>query len=301
MNISVVIPNYNGRDLLEKHMSRVVSALEKNDEIIVVDDASTDDSMTYLSNNYPRVKIVKSIENKRYAETCNRGIEQAENEFILLLNNDVSPDKDVKTHLLPHFKNTEVFAVGCLEHSPSGQMSGKSIGRFSRGMFMHNRAERLQLGMTMWATGGSMMVRKSYWQAIGGMDNLYRPAYYEDIDISYRAWKHGWLVLFEPKAFVEHEHESTNATVFGKEGMDVMAYKNSLLFLWKNITDPRILLLHVLWLPYHLTFGGWRSHGRLIIGFIQALLQIPEVVGKRRKVSSLWSLTDDAVIKKVHT
>lgn len=301
MNISVVIPNFNGRDLLEKHLPSVILALEKNDEIIVVDDASTDDSMSYLSKNYPRVKIVKNNENKRYADTCNNGIEQAKNEFILLLNNDVSPNANVKAYLLPHFKDIDIFAVGCLEHAPSGQISGKSTGRFSRGMFMHNRAQNFQPGRTMWATGGSMMVRKSYWQLIGGMDNLYRPAYYEDIDISYRAWKHGWFVLFEPKAFVVHGHESTNSTVFGKEVMDVMSYKNSFLFLWKNVTDPQIFLSHLLWLPYHLIVGGWRSRGRIILGFCQALLQMHEVVEKRKKVSPLWSLSDGAVIKKVRT
>lgn len=301
MNISVVIPNYNGRDLLEKHMPSVVSALEKDDEILVVDDASTDDSIIYLNKNFPRVNIVKNVENKRYADTCNNGIEQAKNEFVLLLNNDVSPNTEVKKNLLPHFNKADVFAVGCLECSPSGQKSGKSIGNFSRGIFAHSRASNLQFGTTMWATGGSMMVRKSYWQAIGGMDNLYRPAYYEDIDLSYRAWKHGWLVLFEPKAFVKHEHESTNASVFGIEGVDVMSYKNLFLFLWKNITDSHIFFSHVLWLPYHLIVGGWRSQGRLIAGFIQALLQMSEVVEKRRKVSRLWTLTDDAVMKKVHT
>lgn len=300
MSISVVIPNYNGRHLLEKHLPHVVSALEKNDEIIVVDDHSTDDSVAYLSHKYTQVKIVKNNENIRYAKTCNRGIKEAKNEFVLLLNNDVSPEKDIKHHLLPHFQRTDVFAVGCLERTRSGTMSGRSIAHFSRGMFVHGKDDRIQQGHTMWAAGGSMMVRRSYWREIGGMDALYRPAYYEDIDLSYRAWKHGWVVLFEPKARVLHDHESTNAAVFGKGTIEGMSYKNAFLFMWKNVTDMPLMMNHIAWLPYHLLVGGWRTRGRIVYGFFQAILQIFEVAEKRMKVAKFWRISDHEVMTRVH-
>ncbi len=93
MKISVVIPNYNGQKLLAKNLSKVI-AVCKNCETIVVDDASTDDSVQFLQIKFPKVKIVKHKKNKRFAVACNSGVKAAQGEIVILLNSDVVPEKD---------------------------------------------------------------------------------------------------------------------------------------------------------------------------------------------------------------
>jgi len=96
MRISVLIPNYNGRHLLEKNLPVILKACERwkkgEWEVIIVDDASTDDSVDFLKKNYPQVKIVRHAKNQRFAAACNSGVRAAKGDIVVLLNNDVAPE-----------------------------------------------------------------------------------------------------------------------------------------------------------------------------------------------------------------
>jgi GT2 family glycosyltransferase len=301
VNISVVITNYNGSALFRRHLPDVFAAFPAKHEIIVVDDASTDDSAAILEKEFPRVKVVKNAHNMRYAESCNHGVAEAKNEIILLLNNDVSPEPGVLDAVLPHFQDKSVFAVGCLELDDQGRESGRSVGHFKRGMFWHRRAPDQQKTTTFWAAGGSMAVRKSLWLKLGGMDRLFRPAYKEDIDLSYRAWKAGYHVAFEPKARVHHQHESTNASTFGQREIEITSYKNEFLFLWKNLGDVDLLIAHFFWLIFYiLPVLGVKTHGRILQGFFRAKLQFFELLKSRAQAKKFWSLSDREVIEKAN-
>lgn len=298
MNCSVVIPTYNGRALLEKHLPSVFASLHKQDEVVVVDDASTDDTIAWLKKTYPQVTIVEHKENMRYAASCNDGVHAAHHDLILLLNNDVSPQKDVLKFLYPHFEDEHVFAVGCKELDDNKRESGRSGGAIRRGMLIHWRSEDQNGQTTLWASGGSMIVRKDLWEKLGGMDLLFRPAYQEDRDICYRAWKSGYHVKFEPQSIVHHMHETTNAVTLGVRNLQIASYRNLFVFYWKNITDTSFILSHILWLPYHLIVGGVRSHGLIVVGFLRALRDIRSILLSRRAVSHFWKYTDSDVLRK---
>ena len=296
--ISVVVPNYNGEELLRKHLPKVIEAVS-GAEIIVVDDASTDDSVAVLQEQFPQVHLIQHTKNQRFAAACNTGVAAAEGKIVVLLNNDVSPQKDFLKHLLVHFDDEKVFAVGCNEiEKREGTIieSGRSEGAFRRGFLVHWRAEDQTKTTTLWAAGGSMAVRKSLWQKLGGMDTLYRPAYWEDIDLSYRALKRGYKVLFEPKAVVEHKHETTNVVSLGKRVMKISAYKNQILFVWKNITDIMFIIQHCLWLPYHLLVTSVRTHGEFLLGFLAALYRLPMALRRRKKTSANMLYSDSDIL-----
>jgi len=105
------------------------------------------------------------------------------------------------------------------------------------------------------------------------MDPLYQPAYWEDIDLSWRAReKFGYQILFEPQSQVWHNHETTNVSVFGQRKMELMALRNQILFVWKNIRGQQ-LLEHWLWLPYHLVLTTIRTRGLFLTAFLQAVLK----------------------------
>jgi GT2 family glycosyltransferase len=128
------------------------------------------------------------------------------------------------------------------------------------------------------------------------MDRLFRPAYEEDRDLSYRARKSGWQVLFEPKSLVHHHHETTNIRALGAMKIKVVSFKNQFLFVWKNITDSGYLLKHLFWCPYHLTVTNFRSGGLLFLGFLMALRQLPETLQSRRRAKRLFVRKDSDLI-----
>jgi len=269
MKVSIVIPNYNGQKLLAKNLPLVINAVGKDEEIIVVDDASTDESVSLMHKEFPRVKVIQHEINKRFGVSCNTGIKAASGDIIILLNSDVVPQKGFIQPLTKHFKDTAVFSVGCKEieiiHGIE-IISGRTEGKFDRGMLVHWHPDDQESQDTLWTFGGSMAVDRKKFMQLGGFDKLYSPAYWEDIDLCFRAKQKGWKVLFEKNAKVYHEHETTNLTVFGKRRIEIMSYRNQLIFIWKNIRGIQ-LIKHLLWLPYHLIFTSIRSKGAFVLAF----------------------------------
>ena len=113
-SISVVIPNFNGRHLLQKNLPSIYEALKRTNssfEIIVVDDASTDDSVLFLKENYNDVIVISSEINKGFSPTINKGIRIAKNDLVLLLNSDVFLLPDYFTDLFKYFDREDTFGV----------------------------------------------------------------------------------------------------------------------------------------------------------------------------------------------
>jgi len=271
-SVSVVIPTYNGKKLLEKHLPKIIAAVGQL-EIIVVDDASTDKSLEFLQKNYSQIKIVKHSKNRRFAAACNSGVKNARGEVIVLLNNDVAPKKNFLKPLTRHFEDQETFSVGCREldiKQGKKEISGRTAGRFKRGFLVHWRPKDQESKETFWTFGGSMAVDKRKYLEIGGMDEIYSPAYWEDIDLCWRAKKKGWKIVFEKNAVVYHHHESTNKPVLGKTRIKLYAHRNQILFVWKNIRG-RQLVEHFLWLPYHLLVTTFRTKGVFLLAYFAAI------------------------------
>ncbi|MBM4177650.1 glycosyltransferase family 2 protein, partial [Candidatus Gribaldobacteria bacterium] len=299
---SFVIPNYNGCRLLKDNLPKIIKSAEasgRNYEVIVVDDASSDESVEYLRKNYPRVKLIANRINKRFALSCNDGVNSAQGEIVVLFNTDVVPEKDFLKPLIANFKDEKVFAVGCKEKSiVEGKItfSGRALGIFKRGFLVHRRAKDQNKKETLWVASGSAAYRKDIWQKLGGLDPIYSPAYMEDLDLSYRALKSGYKLVFEPKALVFHQHETTNKKVFGARAVKIAAYKNQLIFIWKNITDFKFLFFHLLWLPYHLIFDSIKSKGLFFVAFIKALGQLIQTIRSRAKAVKTFKLSDRQVL-----
>lgn len=244
-SVSVIIPTYNGQKLLAKHLPAVAKVLQAHDEIVIVDDASSDETVPWLQTQIPQYEkqniglhIVVHAANKRFAAAVNSGVEAAQNPFVFLLNNDVSPlSADILETLLQWFKDENMFAVGCAEvheNSPHAQVFGRGTGGWQRGLLVHWYDSNQGSNVTLWTAGGSMLFDREKFLQIGGMDTLFYPAYEEDRDLSYRALKHGWKLAFEPRARVLHQHETTNASVFGKRKMQIDSWKNQYLLVWKK-------------------------------------------------------------------
>src|ERR1700687_5178565 len=112
---SVVIPNWNGRDLLAKYLPSVIEALSgsPNNEIIVVDNASTDGSIEFLSEHFPSLKVLALDRNLGFGGGSNAGIRAARNDIVVLLNSDMRGQPEFLAPLLQPFNDEKLFAVSC--------------------------------------------------------------------------------------------------------------------------------------------------------------------------------------------
>lgn len=249
MTISIVIPNWNGKELMARYLPNVIRAKDykKNSirEIIIVDDGSTDNSVEFikkLKSQTPNLRLIGQKENNGFSAAVNLGVRNAKGELVCLLNTDVSPSENFLENVLVHFEDKKVFGVSLHERG-----YGPAKGYFRNGFFEHGglpvQSETLQ---TMWVSGGSGVFRRSLWKELKGFDEeLFSPFYWEDVDLSYRAQKRGYRVLWEPGARVLHQHESViNASNFARRKMNLIKERNQLLFVWKNITSGQMMRKH---------------------------------------------------------
>ncbi len=312
MTISIIIPNYNGEELLKKNLSQVIEVCEYYEsksnnlvEVIVVDDRSTDESVkllrSFVENNHSDMKVsfIEKEKNEGFASTVNIGVAKTVSDIVVLLNSDVNPEKDFLTFLIPHFTNEKVFAVACVDKSiENGRtvLKGRGIGKWEKGLLVHSAGE-LDKTNTLWASGGSSAFKRDLWNKLGGFDTLYNPFYWEDIDLSYRALKSGYTIIFEKKSKVRHFHEE-GAIKSKYSGFQIqcIAYRNQFIFAWKNATDLELRLHQIFWFPYHIVYGFLRFDIPFFLGLFQFLSRLTEISKKRKDFQKLFVKKDKEVV-----
>ena len=291
-SVSALIPTFNGRHLLKKFLPSVFKSLRSKDELIIIDDASTDETIAYLiatyslrpskkitfKNNYSTesrtgkllkntyklytgtskhggqtidITLVALKKNHRFGKAVNIGALFANHDYLLVLNNDVQPEPECVLPALQPFADPHVFGVGFLEYQDvqKKEASGKNRLWFEKGLFRHSRAAEMTAGETAWVSGGSGVFRTDLWFRLQGFDPDFYPAYWEDIDLSYRAQQLGLRTVFEPQAIVFHHHETTHKTTFGDTKMLEVSWKNAQLFTEKHASLYQKILYYI-YKPY---------------------------------------------------
>lgn len=314
MNISVIIPNYNGAILLQENLPKVLESVKDYKkgkvELIISDDASSDNSMQVIHDFIDSIKIAnitgKTVthtnrKNGGFSKNVTRGIHVATGDILIFLNSDVAPHKDFLNPLIEHFTDEKVFAVGCMDESiENGKvvLRGRGVGKWQRGFLTHRLGE-IDKTNTLWVSGGSGAFRSSIYKKIGGLNEIYNPFYWEDIDLSYRAQKAGYTVYFEPKSRVVHEHSKGSiATHFKQFNVQKTVYRNMFFFVWINITDLQFLLAHILWLPYYFLRTLLNKDFAFWAGFGWAFVSLPSVLKERAHAKELFVLSDKEVLQQ---
>src|SRR3989344_6338278 len=249
ISYSILIPSFNGLALLKKHLPDIIEHSPNLTRLIIVDNGSTDGTFEYLTSKYPDIVLcIRNEKNLFFTIAVNQGFREANTDLIVLLNNDVHPQKGYLPSALSHFDDKSVFAVTFNETTSSWpQVSW-------RGKLQYLRGEDKSLPhLSAWASGGSAVFRKSIWDELGGLDEIYSPGYWEDIDIGWRAWKDGYRIIWEPDARVTHQHESSFSHL-NREYISLIKQRNELIFNWKNITDPAMRREHFRYLFHHVLF-----------------------------------------------
>lgn len=241
--ITFLIPSYKNLGLLHHNLPSVIAEARQGDEIIIAEDSEAITLLDLSSlvaqarKKQVTVRVINQRENLRFARNVNQAVKQITTDYFILLNSDVSLTKGVRQQLLATItSDPKIFAVTAREiDQQNGQTSGRNRLWYWRGRFWHRRDDDLDTaGATAWACGGSSIFNRAIWQKLAGFDSRYYPAYWEDIDLSFQAKKHHYQVLYQPKAVVEHVHETTNDTVFGQQKIKAMSWRSGSKFTWKN-------------------------------------------------------------------
>lgn len=282
---SILIPSYNGLELLKKHLPDVIEHSTNLTRLIVVDNGSSDGTFEYLTAKYPDIILcIRNEKNLFFPIAVNQGFRKAKTDLVVLLNNDVHSQKGYLAPALNHFDNENIFAVTLNETTSSWPMvSFKGKLNFTRG------EDKSKARYSCWASGGSAIFRKSIWDKLGGFDEIYSPGYWEDIDIGYRAWKSGYTIIWEPNSRVVHEHEST-FNKLDQRSLNLIKQRNELIFNWKNITDPVMRREHFIYLF---------RHGLFHPGYLKVILSALAAIKKTRPPTNIIR-TDKEVLNLIN-
>lgn len=293
LTVSVVIPSWNSESQMKTNLKHVfTAATEVNADIIIVDDASQhDDSSGYLKGlaKEGKIKFFENSHNAGFSYTVNKGVSKARGDIIMLLNTDVRPSKDCFANSLRLFKS-DVFAV---TFNSGEAWAG---GEWKAGMLHHfkvdpTKANKDKTNHSLWASGGQAAFDRKKWNILGGMDLLYKPFYWEDTDLGYRAWKRGWKIIWDPTSRVIHDHKkSVIASNFSPKYITNTAQRNQFLFIWKNIHDTEMIREHLLYLPkYFFSYP---------IPLLQALAKIIPVLTSRIREIKNSVISDKELLSK---
>lgn len=311
-SVAIVVLNWNGASDTIRSVSSLLEQTYENFSIIVVDNGSHDDSLSYLrplEKDHKNVVLIKNDVNKGFAGGVNTGIDYAlKNNFdyIALFNNDARAEKDWLEELVNTINNKTVgITTGLLLHEDGKTID--STGEFysTWGLsFPRNRGYKTETapkgGEVFGATGGASLYAADLFKQIGLFDEDFF-AYYEDVDISFRARLAGWSVVYTPRAIAYHKQGATSKKVPGltiKKG-----FSNLPQVFVKNV--PRGLLWHIgirFYLSYLLFFvkaiakgQGWPA----LQGVVKSIVLTPGSLIKRRYIQKSKKISAEKLRKSL--
>jgi GT2 family glycosyltransferase len=288
LSVCLLILNYNGIEHLDECLSSAVlaaAAWDASCRVVLVDNRSTDDSVPFTRRRFPGVEIVISPRND-FLFSLNAVAAARHEDIVIILNNDMRFDAGFIAPLVAHFAAPDVCAVGAAIRTWDGadDTVGPRCARLAHCWFYKwYRADVQEPSFTLDACGGAVAYRRSMFVELDGFDPLYRPGYYEDLDLSYRAWARGWTVVYEPLSVVYHKHSVSMVARYGQSGQERMMFRNHILFTVKNIGDAAFLAGFLVMLPVRALRPLLRGDRTPLIGFLRALPRLPAALARRAR------------------
>jgi GT2 family glycosyltransferase len=315
LKVSVIVVNWNRRDLLRACLESLKTQTESEFEIIVIDNGSADRSPEMVQRDYPSVRLIRNRENRGFCAANNQGIHASQADFVALLNNDAEAESGWLEALLAVFAGRpdcgmaaskilvyedpgRIDKVGHLIY-PDGQNRGRGSGELDRGQYDRS-------GETLWPDGCAAMYRREMLAAIGGFDeDLF--AYADDAELGLRARIAGWGCVYAPKAVVRHHRGATLGLDSGRR-LELIERNRVLLaaklfpwsLLWLNPLYYMARLVSGMWEAaqgrgetalYRGPRGKWTVAASLLRGDFQALLLLPRMLRKRREIERIRRLS----------
>ena len=315
-SVSIVIPTWNGRALLEQFLPSAIEAAAEHTresgapvEMVIVDDGSTDGTSDWVIARAEGLsvplRLIQHGQNLGFGAACNTGVQEAAFALVLLLNNDVHLQQDAIAPLVARFEQnaTNLFAVHCrvIDVATNRQVGTGKMGGFARGFLRVHRSYVTRGPSTgplssMFASGGSAMFDRARFLELGGFDPLFSPFYLEDVELSYRAWKRGLTVEYAPQSVARHQFSSTIGPLAARR-VERISQRNRLILHWIHLHDRRLLVSHVFCTLVLLVTGPLTLRPAFLRAFFSALRRLPAIRGRRREERSRAVRSDRDVLE----
>jgi GT2 family glycosyltransferase len=249
-SVSVVIPNYNGRHLLKEYLPytfEVLKAAGMQYEVIVVDDASTDESAAFVQSYYPQIALIINPQNKGFSYTCNRGIAIARYELILLLNSDVKLTPGYFDDQWKYFLRWDTFGVmGRIidmegDHIQDAARIPKWNGfKLKTSYFYYSDTADARL-YTFYLSGANALINAEKLRQLGGFNELFSPFYCEDMELSIRAWRLKWKCYYEHKSVCRHQVSASTKNYKTEKWVKSIYFRNRFFLHAIHLNGPALL------------------------------------------------------------
>lgn len=295
--VIIIIPNFNGKELLATCLPSVFSQTFKNFEVWVVDNGSTDNSVGFLKRNFPQVQLIINKKNLGFAKAVNLAIVKTQSEYIVLLNNDTKVDKNWLENLVKAAKkHGDVASVA----SKIFSFNGKKIESVGDKINIVGQAYPAGLseparkydkpGYILGATGGASLFRRSAFDKIGLFDEDFF-FYFEDVDWALRAQINGFKSYYEPAAIVYHKVGAT-AKKFGNF-VEYLRFRNTIFLVIKNFPSSlffkrgRWFKIPLVWLHTFYFFIKKGMFWEALKVVFDLTTRLPKLIKKRAKIMRL--------------
>ena len=313
VSISVVIPHYNGEQILSDCLLSLYASTELPLEVIVVDNASSDNSVQMLKSEYPSVKIITLSQNRGFAGGCNAGIKEARAPYVLILNNDTVHSKGWLEHLLAKIESEDGIAVVqpkliSYQTPELFDYSGAAGGEmdifcfpFARGRIFdaierdEGQYDKLN-HFIFWASGTAFLAKRELLIKAGLFDEDFF-AHMEEIDLQWRLQLLGYKVVIETKAVIKHisgytlAAESPLKKYLNHRNSVLMLLTNYQLFLSCYLLPMRIVLDKIAFF-YAFFIADWGRCLAIIKAYFWCIFHIGKIVRKRRRVKKIRILSN---------
>ena len=237
-SVCLAILNYNGKQHLEQLLPTACAAAEEypgSCAVVLLDNQSIDDDVAWAGNKFPSVETVVAPRNN-FLFSYNWLVPKRPEDVLVFLNNDLKVDHEFLAPLVRHFESPDVFSVSARSYDWNGGevISGPAHLDFKNGFYSWNFDTQCQKTRhTLFTSGGFMAVDRNKFLELGGFNQLFAPAYCEDVDLCFRAWRRGWRCIYEPDSIVRHRQQASWANR-SANSLDSLQLRSLLLMQWST-------------------------------------------------------------------
>ncbi|MDR1973933.1 MAG: glycosyltransferase family 2 protein [Bacteroidales bacterium] len=310
VKVATVILNWNGKHFLEKFLPVLLSCnTQERSEIIIADNASTDESVSFLKNNYPNIRIIENSFNEGFAGGYNTALKQVEAEYYILLNSDIEVTPHWIEPIIEMMDNDKKIAavqpkILSYYEKEKFEYAGAAGGfidylgyPFCRGrIFANTEKDEHQYDNVceiFWATGAAIFVRAEVYHSLGGLDRDFF-AHQEEIDFCWRAKNNGYKIMYCPNSTIYHIGGGTLPKSSARK--TYLNFRNNFALLYKNLPKNKFLKIFFLRFPLDILAAfSFLAKGNLA-EFFAVFKAFRDFLKMRNKNKSNWSL----LVRKDH-
>jgi GT2 family glycosyltransferase len=301
---AIVILNWNGKKFLEKFLPFVIQHNQPDAEIIIADNASSDDSLAFMKANYPSIRIIINSENGGFSKGYNDALSQVEAKYYVLLNSDIEVTENWMSPIISMMDKDENIAVcqpKLLSYSERNKFeyagaAGGFIDKYGYPFCRGRLFQSLEIDNgqyddaceVFWATGAAMFVRADLYHKYGGLDNDFF-AHMEEIDFCWRLKNEGYKIMYCPESFVYHVGGGTLPKNNARK--TYLNFRNNFFLLFKNLPSDRLLKVFIyrLFLDFiagikFLSEGGFNDFKAVIHAHFSFYASINKNLKKRKNI-----------------